>query len=280
MFKKIFISLFYSFMSLAGICQYRDSSIMQKSLPLKPLTLDLKIDVPLTAFTTVWTLYQFGQTSKHQTSSVEAVTSLKISDINWFDRWAVLPYNQSADKLSYLPFYGAIAYPIVFIMLDRKMRKDILELSFLYLESMTITGAIYGSATNYAPRYRPFVYTESTSLDKRISPESRKAFFAGHVALVATSTFFMAGVFAKYHPDSKFKWLMYTIAAAATATTGYLRHEAGEHFPSDILVGTAVGTLSGLLVPALHKTKIAANNHLSFLPFAGEKNGMTFLYKF
>jgi membrane-associated phospholipid phosphatase len=280
MLKTIFIFLFYSLISISGICQHQDSLPMQKSLPSKPLSLDLKIDIPLTAFTTVWTLYQFGQTSKHQESSAEAVSSLKISDINWFDRWAVLPYNQSADKLRYLPFYGAIAYPIVFIMLDRKMRKDILELSFLYLESMTITGAIYGSATNYAPRYRPFVYSESTAFDKRISPESRKAFFAGHVALVATSTFFMAGVFAKYHPDSKFKWLMYMIAAAATATTGYLRHEAGEHFPSDILVGTTIGTLSGLLVPALRKTKIAANKHLSFLPFAGQENGMTILYKF
>jgi len=280
MLKAIFILLFYSIISIAGICQYPDSLIMQKSLQSKPLSLDLKIDIPLTAFTTVWTLYQFSQTSKHQESSVETVSSLKVSDINWFDRWAVLPYNQSADQLSYLPFYGAIAYPLVFIVFDRKMRKDILELSFLYLESMTITGAIYGSATNYGPRYRPLVYSEQTDMDKRISSQSRKAFFAGHVALVATSTFFMAGVFAKYHPDSKFKWMMYTIAAAATATTGYLRHEAGEHFPSDILVGTAIGTLSGLLVPALHKTKITANKHLSFLPFAGEENGMTILYKF
>jgi membrane-associated phospholipid phosphatase len=278
--KSILISLSFSLISVTGICQYPDTPTAKKPLETRPYSLNLKVDIPVTAFATAWTLYGFSQTSKHSESSIKNVSALKVKDINWFDRWGVKPYNESADNASYLPFYGAVAYPLVFIMLDKKMRKDIYELSFLYLESMTITGAIYGTATNYGERYRPLVYSNNTPMEKRLLSDSRKSFFAGHVALVATSTFFMASVFAQYHPDSKFKWMMYAIAGGATATTGYLRHEAGEHFPSDILVGTAVGTLSGILVPALHKTKISKNKHLTFLPFAGETNGMTVLYKF
>jgi membrane-associated phospholipid phosphatase len=280
MFKIILIFFIFFTVSIPAVCQYSDSLVEQKISPTSPLSLNLKIDIPVTAIATGWTLHEFAQTSKHNGSNIGTVTSLKISDIDWFDRWAVLPYNKTADQLSYLPFYGAVAYPFIFFMLDRKMRKDIFELSFLYLEAMTVTGGLYGSATNYASRYRPYVYSDQSPMDKRLSSNARKAFFAGHVALVSTSTFFMASVFAKYHPDSQFKWLMYSIAAAATATTGYLRHEAGEHFPSDILVGTAIGTLSGLLVPILHKTKILGNQHFSFLPFAGAENGLTILYKF
>ena len=279
MIRNIITTISFLLIFSQVLCQVSDSLTNEK-MNVRPFTLNLKVDIPATAAATVWTLYNFAQTSKHDGSSIETVSSLRISDINAFDRWAVLPYNKSADNASYLPFYGAIAYPFIFFILDKKMRKDLLELSFLYLEAMTITGALYGSATNYAPRYRPYVYSEKSPMDLRLSSNAKKAFFAGHVALVATSTFFVAGVFARYHPDSKLKWLMYSVAAAATAATGYLRHEAGEHFPSDILVGTAIGTLSGLLVPALHKTKISRNKHISFLPFAGAENGMTILYKF
>jgi membrane-associated phospholipid phosphatase len=277
---KHFIILFFTPIGfIQVIAQHSDSSTNHHAFDTRPLKLSLKIDIPVTTAATAWTLYAFAQTSKHNGSSIEEVTGLKTSNIDWFDRWAVTPYNKTADNLSYLPFYGAVAYPFIFFTADKKMRKDVLELSFLYLEAMTITGALYGSATAYASRYRPFVYSNKTPMELRLSPNSEKAFFAGHVALVATSTFFVASVFASYHPDSKFKWLMYSIAAAATVTTGYLRHQAGEHFPSDLLVGAAIGTITGLLVPTLHRTKFAKKQKLVLLPYAGEQTGLTLIYK-
>jgi membrane-associated phospholipid phosphatase len=183
------------------------------------------------------------------------------------------------DKASYLPFYAAVPYPVLFLALDKKMRKDYLELSFLYLQAMTITGVLYTSGVHYFPRLRPLVYDTKSPMEERQSSNSRNAFFAGHVALVATSTFFMAQVFADYHPDSHLKWVMYGAAGVATAATAYMRHEAGEHFPSDILVGTAVGTLSGLLVPRLHKCKLIRNKKISLIPYAGPASGLAFFYK-
>ena len=48
------------------------------------------------------------------------------------------------------------------------------------------------------------------------------SFFAGHVALVGTSVFFIAQTYADYHPDSRYKWAFYSGAARAmTALTGY-----------------------------------------------------------
>ena len=70
------------------------------------------------------------------------------------------------------------------------------------------------------------------------------ALHAGHVALVATSAFFIAQAYADYHPDSHYKWLFYTSAGVLTAGTGYLRNKAGEHFPTDIALGTVIGTVT------------------------------------
>ena len=39
----------------------------------------------------------------------------------------------------------------------------------------------------------------------------------------------------------------------AAATTGYLRYAAGRHYPTDILVGAAMGAFVGYLVPSLHE---------------------------
>jgi membrane-associated phospholipid phosphatase len=242
-------------------------------------TIKPAVDIPVTVAAAAWTFYGFSQVSKKSSTSQADVLSLNKSSIPWYDRWAVRPYNKSVDKLSYMPFYAAVPYPVLFFAFDKKMRKDYIKLTFLYTQAMAMTGVLYTTATHYFSRLRPLVYSPESPIDTRTSPNSRNSFFAGHVALVGTSVFFMARVFADYHPDSKYKWVMYGAAAAATLTTGYLRHRAGEHFPSDILLGTAVGTFSGLLTPELHKSKLIKNERLSILPFCGRGSGLAAFYK-
>ena len=238
-----------------------------------------KVDIPVLAAAAGWTFYGFAQISKKEPTSQTTIMNLSKSSIPWYDRWAVRPYNRSVDKLSYLPFDAAMPYPLIFCAFDKKMRKDYWKLTFLYAEAMAITGAFYTSSVHYLSRLRPLTYSSESPMDTRTSENSRNSFFAGHVALVATSTFFMARVYADYHPDSKFKWVMYGVAGAATLVTGYLRHRAGEHFPSDILVGTVIGTASGLLTPKLHQAKLIKNQKLTILPFAGRSQGLALLYK-
>ena len=83
-----------------------------------------------------------------------------------------------------------------------------------------------------------------------------------------------------YHPDSKIKWLFYTLAGTATVSVAYLRYLAGQHFPSDLLLGIAQGTLTGLLVPYFHKHKIIKDPNLSLLPYSnGGNHGLALIYK-
>jgi len=117
--------------------------------------------------------------------------------------------------------------------------------------------------------------------EQRTRGGGKNSFYAGHVALVATSTFFMAKVYGDYHPDSKAKWVFYTIAGAATGATAYMRHAAGQHFPTDILLGITQGTLTGILVPHFHKIKIIKDPNLSIMPYStGKSSGFALNYKF
>ena len=244
-----------------------------------PYFIKPKVDIPVFVVGAGFTIYNFSRISNKTPSSQSYVESLGKNDVNWFDRWGVRPYSKTKDNASYIPFYMAMPSPLILFAIDGKMRKDFFKLSFLYVEAMTVTGVLYSSATGYTNRLRPMVYDAATPIAKRTDSEQKKSFFAGHVALVATSTFFMARVLADYHPDSKFKWLYYGIAGAATATTAYLRQAAGEHFPSDLLLGAAVGTLSGILTPSFHQHKLIKNQKLSIFPVSGHGGGLTAFYR-
>ncbi len=189
------------------------------------------------------------------------------------------PYSNSLDQTSYIPFYIAIPLPLLFLA-DSKMRKDFLKLGYLYIETLTATGLVYSTAVNLTNRFRPFTYYSDAPQNMALESNSKKSFFAGHVALVATSTFFMARVYANYYPESSLKWVFYGTAGALTATTAILRNFAGMHFLSDVLVGAGVGILSGLLVPHSHLAKKGKMNHLTFVPVGLNGPGLLALYKF
>ena len=76
---------------------------------------------------------------------------------------------------------------------------------------MSITGLLYTGSVYITNRYRPYVYSSESTIEQRGG--AKNSFYAGHVALVATSTFFMAKVYGDYHPDSKAKWVFYTLLA-------------------------------------------------------------------
>lgn len=236
------------------------------------------IDIPLALGTAAWSIYGFSQIYSKDDSSPEEIQSLRKSDINRFDRWGADVYSEKAADVSDILFYGSMPLPLLFLA-DKKIRKDFGKISFLYFETMSMTGLFYTGAPYFIDRYRPYTYHPNASMGDKLEGNAKNSFFAGHVALVGTSTFFMAKVYADYHPESNLKWLFYGAATAATGATAYLRHRGGRHFPSDILVGLAQGTLTGILVPHFHKNKLLKKGNLTVVPFSGESHGLALRYK-
>jgi len=264
---------------LAGRGFAQPDSAKYKMLPNPEIyKIHYRTEVPVTVVAAGITLINFAGISKKDNSTEAQIESLDKNNIPFFDRWTVHVYSKSIDQASYIPFYVAIPLPLL-CLADKKMRKDFWKIGYLYLEALAATGVVYSTAVNLTNRYRPFTYNLESPMDLAVQSNSKKSFFAGHVALVATSGFFMAKVYADYHPDSKLKWVFYTGAGALTAATGIMRNLAGMHFLSDVLLGAAVGTCSGLLVPSLHKIKPGKTPHLTILPFGGTGAGFTAIYR-
>ncbi len=236
-------------------------------------------DIPVIAIGTGWSLFAFTKIYSKDRSTEEKILSLSKNDIPSFDRHGADVYHEKANETGDLFFYSAMPLPVL-LMLDKKIRKDGLKIAALYLESMSVTGLLYTGSVYLNDRYRPYTYNSSVPMSERTRGGGKNSFFAGHVALVGTSTFFMAKVFNDYHPDSKIKWLPFTVAALATGGTGYLRYRGGQHFLSDIIIGTVVGTLSGILVPHVHKNKDISNRKIAFTAsYLGDTPQFGIVYK-
>jgi membrane-associated phospholipid phosphatase len=187
-------------------------------------------------------------------------------------------HNDKLDKFSYIPFYAVMPLPLV-LLADRGVQKDAGKVGLLYLEAFAFTGTIYTASVYFVDRFRPDVYRTDLDLDYRTNGNFRNSFFAGHVAVVATSAFFISKVYADYHPHSNWKWVFYGGSLAATAAMGWIRLEAGKHFLSDVLLGAAVGTAAGILTPQLHKN-MGGPHAWSLSPTYDRGPGLAFNYHF
>jgi membrane-associated phospholipid phosphatase len=190
--------------------------------------------------------------------------------------------NKKAAAYSDNFFYGSMPLPVL-LMLDKKIRRDAGKIAFLYLEAFAITGVFYTGSVYFVDRYRPEAYVDTNKIpvNELTSGNYKDAFIGGHPAVVATATFFTAKVFADYNPQSNWRYAFYGAAIAATGTTAYLRHLAGKHFPSDLVLGTTVGVLSGILVPHFHKNKKLKDNKIGLAPYInGDARGLTLYYAF
>lgn len=240
---------------------------------LKPV-----VDIPIMTVGTAWSLFAFTKIYSKDSSTTAQILALNKNNIAGINRSAVNHYSPHALSVSNDFFYTSMPLPLI-LLVDKKIRKDIFRVTVLWEESMAITGLLYTGSVYFHDKYRPLTYNPNVPTDIRKRGGGKNSFFAGHVALVGTSTFFTAHVFCDYHPERKMKWLLYGAAGLATATVGYLRYEAGEHFPTDVFIGAAVGVLTGTLVPHLHKN--VEHSKLSFAPYYnGIEKGVALNYRF
>jgi membrane-associated phospholipid phosphatase len=249
-----------------------------------PYTTSFAVDGPIIGAGLGLTYLGFkGIQNKDPLTDAE-LNALSKDDVNGFDRFSAGWYSPKADDHSYLPFYASFAYPVIGL-LNKNTGKKAGQVMVLYLETMATTGALFTMAAGYIVRHRPLVYDTTpeaeggASASKKKSKNSQRSFFAGHTAATAAASFFAAKVFADFNPDSKLKPYVWGAAALTSASVGYLRLKAGQHFLSDNLIGYGVGMAAGILVPHFHKKKNAVNG-LSFQPFMGNgMGGMSMTYR-
>jgi membrane-associated phospholipid phosphatase len=189
--------------------------------------------------------------------------------ISQIDRWSL------RQKLTNRKFYKLISdygmAPVIllpaFLVINKNIRKDWIDLLLMYTEGHTVTYTFYNYSflgPTFQNRYRPITYYSEFTDEERMTGNNRNSFYSGHVATCAYSTFFMTKIYCDYHPNyGASKYLWYLAAAIPPALMGYARIRALDHFPSDDAVGLMLGAALGIIIPELHKHRYYKNLSLA-----------------
>jgi undecaprenyl-diphosphatase len=186
-----------------------------------------------------------------------------VSSLASFDQGAVTQtIDPNAATYSDIALYVGLSYALIDPVLSgfRDGWDAALVDAFMYAESGSLTLALTDITKIAVRRPRPIDYTNCPPVNGMpntnpgcSSTDLGLSFFSGHASAIAA-----VGATATYiafvrSPHSPRPWITLGVAAAFTAFVSYERVRAGEHFPSDVIVGSLAGASVGVLVPHLHR---------------------------
>jgi membrane-associated phospholipid phosphatase len=192
----------------------------------------------------------------------DEIDRLVREDVNRFDRPAIDRYSERISDASYLLAGAAVAAPLA-LLLYPDVRQDWRTFSLMYAETAALAAIIPALAKGAVGRYRPYAYNTDVPMDTRAAAEAKASFFSRHASLSFASAVFLSTVYDAYRPRSRARPYIWCGSLVAAAAVGVMRVESGDHFPTDVIVGAAVGCVVGYAVPRMHR---ADQTRLSLMP--------------
>jgi membrane-associated phospholipid phosphatase len=184
----------------------------------------------------------------------EQITTLMRSPVTGFDSYALPYYSERAHQVSNISGLASVAMPFA-LLLDRNNRRHADKLMLITFEGALLNMGVMSLTKALTLRPRPFVYNPDVPMDIKLENGAQYSFFSGHVSTAATFSFMGAQMYSDLYPNSRYKKVVWVVAAALPMVTGYARMRAGKHFPTDVIVGYGVGAAIGIFVPRLHRIK-------------------------
>jgi membrane-associated phospholipid phosphatase len=185
-------------------------------------------------------------------SVMEQSTECDPATLNWLDRQVAGRYHPGWSTWSDIGVYSLEALAAAGIVIDEGVRAGLNDL-VVVAEATLTSNAAAGISTASTGRPRPYMYGTEAPLAVRESGDGGLSYFSSHTATafgLMTSTFVTLH---RLHPDDRWPWFVLAGGSVAAGFVGATRILAGQHFPTDVLAGAAVGVAFGLLVPALHR---------------------------
>jgi len=184
------------------------------------------------------------------------------ADLTMFDRYAVGRASKEWEVFSDVALAASLVVPVLYLGLEslalptQTPWADFFNDMLIITEAIAMTSMINTVMKFAFRRPRPVRYTD---LEEPLTPfDAELSFPSGHTSIVAAATSAMTATVFLRHPDSPMRWVVLGTGIVLTGLTGWSRVESGNHFPTDVLIGAMVGSLSGFLIPYMHRKKPGA----------------------
>jgi membrane-associated phospholipid phosphatase len=212
--------------------------------PVSIYRIDLAWDIPIVVVSAAGSLVPVLFTD----SLIHPHCPCPTSEVPWFDRWAIGYASDTADTVSTVTATLALIAPVALDFVDVGASTPFLEDMVVYGEALLVTTALTNLAKYTVQRPIPRVYSPGTPGYVNSSSDYR-SFFSGHTSSTFAALTAMSMTWTLRHGDTWWPWVVTGVVGTSVALE---RVFAGRHFPSDVVVGAAAGTLVGLAVPWLH----------------------------
>lgn len=186
-------------------------------------------------------------------------------NVNAFDRFFMNDYSKPIDITSDVFVGLAFASPLLFSLTNTKELPTVL---IMYLETLLLTKGVVDNLKFFAGRTRPFMYYENYPAKFVDDGDWCKSWPSGHTSYTFATAAFLTYTFAKYNPDSIWKYVVSAASYSVAISVGAMRIASGCHFATDVLTGAIIGTAWGFLVPYLHTLKVGKDTSISVTPNA------------
>lgn len=195
------------------------------------------------------------------------------ADVNPFDRPFAGVFSRTWQRVGDYTTYATLGAVPVILLVGEPTHGGLVDL-VVVLESALATSAVQVPVAYAVGRPRPRDYGTAAPIGERTNANAARSFFSGHVANTLAMTLATTRALRRTG-HGRLAWAALAFGVTASAFIGVSRVAAGSHFPSDVLVGYAVGTAFGIAIPALHEEKVGvtpiadAQAHVSGLAVVG-----------
>ncbi len=180
-----------------------------------------------------------------------------LSAQNPLDRWAARPYSKSFDTCGdvAMGMSGFVFPASVFIaegVTGNMSVKEEFSLALMYAETVCLGNAVKEVIKMSVQRPRPYMYFDNPDAASLENHDFEFSFLSGHTLNAFMGAGFLSYNFCKYYSDSSYKIPVVLTSYGLACATGTFRMLSGNHFPTDVLAGAALGTVIGIGVPVVH----------------------------
>jgi len=219
---------------------------------------------------------------------VDSNTPLSVQDIHMADRQSVNLFDRSATRQSAADSESFADYAMIAafsggipLLFSENARQNGWVISVMAAETV-LWAATLPQVTKIAfPRNRPFVYNPDFSAESKIQKRARESFFSRTTTMAFAGAVFSSSLFDMFYPASDYRYWVWGGSLALAGSAGYFKYRSGQHFPTDILMGAAVGSFIGWVIPRIHqndKKKQDLTTGFAFLPGKGACLNISFQF--
>jgi len=217
--------------------------------PVYQLSVDLDVPVLLLGGGMASSYFLMGETA-----APACAPRCDPSTVNAFDRPFAGLYSRSWQTVGDVATASTLVIVPLSLIFDEGPRNGLRDV-LVVGEAVLMTSGLEAIVNYAVKRPRPRLYGDEAPLDERDDGNAGRSFFSGHVGnCVAATTATMITL--RHLGHMKLSWAVFAVGAGGAALVGVARVAAGSHFPSDVLVGAAVGTSFGIALPALHAAHV------------------------